>query len=315
MTGCGTTTYTDPDDYRVNVPGAAIDLVLTSGGAFKARVTWARMRDVMLVLVEETAPGISYVSLAPALTHLAFPLRGEPVWNGIRPQRGDFLLQDGSKHHHQLTNGSTRWARISIRSKALATHGKNLLGTSLAPVLGTQFVRLSKTAADNLLHLHAQACRLAAAKPDLMAHREVTRAIEQDLIHTVVNALAASEPNQHSRTMQRHAEIMGRFEAALSEASARPSLPAICATLGVPQRTLRICCEEFVGRSPFAYARLRQLNRARSALSKADHETARIASIARTHGFAGAGRFAVAYRALFGEAPSATLLRNSAESA
>src|SRR5258708_1469979 len=242
MTGCATTTYTDPDDYRVNVPGAAIDLVLTGGGAFKARVTWARMRDVTLVLVEEMAPGISYISLAPALAHLAFPLRGEPVWNGMRPRRGDFLLQDGGQHQHQLTNGSTRWGLISIRSKVLATQGKNLLGTSLAPVLGTQFARPSKTTAGNLLRLHAQACRLAAAKPDLMAHREVARAIEQDLIHTLVNARGTSEPSEHTGTMRLHAAIMGRFEEALSEASARPVLPAICATLGVPQRTLRICC-------------------------------------------------------------------------
>jgi AraC-like DNA-binding protein len=315
MTGCGTTTYTDPDYYRVNVPGAAIDLVLTSGAEFKARVTWARMRDVTLVLVEETAPGISYISLTPALTHLAFTLRGEPVWNGIRPRRDDFLLQDGGRHLHQLTNASTRWGLISIRSKVLAAHGKNLLGTSLAPILGAQFVRPSRTTAAHVLRLHAQACRLAAAKPDVMTHREVARALEQNLVHALVDALSTAQPGTHNETMQRHAETIGRLEKALSETHARPSVPAICAALGVPQRTLRIWCEEFLGCGPFAYARLQQLNRARSALSKADHETESVASIASAHGFSEPGRFAVAYRALFGEAPSATLLRNSADSA
>jgi transcriptional regulator GlxA family with amidase domain len=40
-----------------------------------------------------------------------------------------------------------------------------------------------------------------------------------------------------------------------------------------------------------------------------------VAKIARAHGFSEPGRFVVAYRALLGEAPSATLMRNSAESA
>jgi transcriptional regulator GlxA family with amidase domain len=39
-----------------------------------------------------------------------------------------------------------------------------------------------------------------------------------------------------------------------------------------------------------------------------------IARIAKSHGFSEPGRFAGAYRALFGETPSTTLLRNSAES-
>lgn len=49
MTNCGTTTYTDPDDYRANVPGAVVSLVLTSGNAFKTRVAWIKLRRLTLV--------------------------------------------------------------------------------------------------------------------------------------------------------------------------------------------------------------------------------------------------------------------------
>jgi hypothetical protein len=45
----------------------------------------------------------------------------------------------------------------------------------------------------------------------------------------------------------------------------------------------------------------------RSALRRADPETASVAEIARDHQFLELGRFAVVYRTVFGEMPSSTL--------
>jgi transcriptional regulator GlxA family with amidase domain len=111
---------------------------------------------------------------------------------------------------------------------------------------------------------------------------------------------------------------MTRFQEVLAAHESAPSLPALSAAVGVPERTLRMYCTEFLGCGPVEYARLRRLNLARSSLLKADDDAASVAGIARLYGFSGPGRFAVAYRALFGEAPSATLRRprgDSAESA
>src|SRR5262249_20606132 len=51
MIGCGTSTFTDPDDYRANVPGGSVSLVLTGRGDFKARMTWVSMRRLRLLRV------------------------------------------------------------------------------------------------------------------------------------------------------------------------------------------------------------------------------------------------------------------------
>ncbi|WP_354083602.1 helix-turn-helix domain-containing protein [Bradyrhizobium sp. S3.3.6] len=103
---------------------------------------------------------------------------------------------------------------------------------------------------------------------------------------------------------------MARFEEALA-ARNEPhlNLSELCAAIGVPERTLRQCCTEFLGMSPTRYHLVRRLNRSRAALRRADPETASVAAIARDHHFLELGRFAVAYRAVFHEMPSSTLRR------
>jgi transcriptional regulator GlxA family with amidase domain len=84
-------------------------------------------------------------------------------------------------------------------------------------------------------------------------------------------------------------------------------MPELCAAIDVVERTLRIRCSKSLGLSPGNYARLRRLNLVRNALRRADSTTVTIAEVAKRYGFSELGRFSGAYRAIFGEAPSATL--------
>jgi len=74
-----------------------------------------------------------------------------------------------------------------------------------------------------------------------------------------------------------------------------------------------MCCAEILGVSPTRYLLLRRLNRVRAALRRANPSTASVAGIARDNQFLEFSRFAVAYRAVFGESPSTTLQRNLLE--
>jgi transcriptional regulator GlxA family with amidase domain len=104
---------------------------------------------------------------------------------------------------------------------------------------------------------------------------------------------------------------MARFEEALGkQGDERLAMPALCKEIGVAERTLRMCCTEFLGVSPTRYLMLQRLNKARSALRRADPAMSSVAEVARNHQFVELGRFAVAYRATFGESPSVTLHRN-----
>jgi AraC-like DNA-binding protein len=61
--------------------------------------------------------------------------------------------------------------------------------------------------------------------------------------------------------------------------------------------------------APHQYLLRRRIHLARRALVRGDPSVATVTSIATSHGFWELGRFAVLYRAMFGEVPSVTLRR------
>lgn len=83
----------------------------------------------------------------------------------------------------------------------------------------------------------------------------------------------------------------------------------IAAAAGVPCRTLQDGFRRFRDRTPMQYLNERRLEVARRALLGAAAGTTRVVDVAMDCGFLHLGRFARAYRARFGESPSATLRR------
>jgi AraC-like DNA-binding protein len=309
MEGSGTSTFTDPDDYEACIGGASVNLVLTGRGDFEARLTWLNLRQLHVLRCCENLSRIAYVALAPARVFVSFPTSTAPppIWDGVELRFGDIVFHSRGERTHQRTTGATQWGIVSLPPEQLAVFGKALTGLEIpSPPLG-RVLRPSPIAAAHLLYLHSKACRLAETKPDMIAHREVARALEQELLHAIVNCLTADDAQDHPTARRRHSEIMARFEHVLAAHRDRQlPMPELCAAVGVPERTLRLCCAEFLGMSPGSYVRLRRLNLVRAALRRAD-PAASIAEIARRYGFSEPGRFAVAYRTTFGETPSATL--------
>jgi transcriptional regulator GlxA family with amidase domain len=153
-------------------------------------------------------------------------------------------------------------------------------------------------------------CRLAETKPRILAHTEVARAIEQDLIQTLVACLTGASVRADRPTKRRHARIMNRFEEVLAEHLSKPlRTTELCELIGVTERTLRSCCAEFLGMSPVRYMLLRRLSRARVALRDAAPDGANLSELVRGLGFAELERFEAAYGAAFGETPLTTLQR------
>jgi AraC-like DNA-binding protein len=312
MTESGTATFADPGAYQAGISGADVSLVITGRGDFKARLTWLKLRHLHVLRGLENTARIAYVSLLPTRAFVSFPLIGEPrpIWSGVELRSGDVVFHSRGERSHQVTRGASQWGLLSLPPGELAAYGKAFTEREIvSPPVG-RVLQPYRAAAAQLQRLHAKACDLAETNPAIIAHQEAARALDQELIHALVTCLTADDAYGSLATKRHHAEIMVLLENALaSDLGRRFRTRELCAAMGVPERTLRVCCAEFLGVSPSRYLRLRRLNQVRAELRRADPMTASVAKIAQRYQFSELGRFAASYRALFGEAPSDTLRR------
>jgi AraC family ethanolamine operon transcriptional activator len=83
---------------------------------------------------------------------------------------------------------------------------------------------------------------------------------------------------------------------------------ALCHATHMSERSIEMLFKEAYGISPRTWSQLARLNAARQELLRADTRTVSVTAVATRWGFYHFGRFSAAYRRLFGEAPSLTIL-------
>jgi AraC-like DNA-binding protein len=310
----GTRTFTDPEEYQASFLAGRIELVFTSSEAFTSRLTTVRLPHLQLVRAEESLPRIAYLALhsGPALVSFATPCDPRPIWAGLERGSDEVVFHSRGERSHERTAGPCRLNFIALAPGFLTACGKAVTGHELAVPPTGRVLCPSRSAVTQLRRIHAKACRLAETNPEVLAHPEAARSLEQELLHRLLSCLSENEGRRRTARWLRHADTIVRFEEVLAAHIERPSsVPELCALLQVPERTLRICCTEILGLSPGRYLRLRRLNRARAELRRADPSVTNVGEIARRFQFTELGRFAVTYRSVFGETPSATLHRRS----
>jgi len=312
MAGGGTRTFLEPDHYEASLGQAQIQALILPRDKFRARLTWAELHNLQVLRCEEDAPRIAYVQFAPGLAFVTFSADSGPlpVWRGTEMQAGDIMFHGRGERLHQSTPGPFVWNVIAMDPAQLEYYGRALSGTPFSLPVEGRTLQPSRRIAACLRRLHARICRLAETKPKVVSHFEVARAIEQGLIEMLVICLTTVRARADGHVKRRHARIMVRFEEVLAEHLSQPlRMPELCALVAVSDRTLRLCCAEFLGMSPTQYLLLRRLKEVRRALRDAKPHMVNVAEVARRFGFAELGRFAETYRATFGEAPSTTLQR------
>ena len=168
----------------------------------------------------------------------------------------------------------------------------------------------SPDAMARLQRLHAAATTLAEDAPQMLAHPQASRGLEQALIEAMINCLGGGEIREDGSAYRQHAAIMRRFYRVIEERLDQPLyLPELCRAIGASERTLRACCHEHLGMGPKRYLLLRRMHLVRRALREGIPGNTTVTEIATRYGFWQFGRLAVEYKALFGETPSATLAR------
>jgi transcriptional regulator GlxA family with amidase domain len=103
-------------------------------------------------------------------------------------------------------------------------------------------------------------------------------------------------------------KVVARAQAVLQEHADEPmTIGALSEAVGVSERTLRNAFTDVFSQSPKRYLVTQRLLAVRHALRAAATPGATVTGIATDHGFFELGRFALRYKAAFGESPSHTL--------
>ena len=310
MPGGGTRTFLEPEHYEAGLGQVQIQAAILPRDKFRARLAWAELHHLQVLRCEEDAPRIAYLQLAPRLAFITFSADAGPLprWRGTEMQAGDIVFYGRGERLHQLTPGPFVWNVIAMDPAQLEYYGRALAGTPFSLPSEGRALQPSKRIASGLRRLHARICRLAETKPNIVSHFEVARAMEQGLIQMLVTCLTSASAQADDHAKRRHARIMVRFEEVLAEDLSRPlGMPELCALVAVSDRTLRLCCAKFLGMSPTQYVLLRRLKEVRRELRDANLSMVSVAEVAHRFGSADLDRFVESYRAIYGEAPSATL--------
>jgi len=305
-------TFTDLDAFNAAFPNMRAESVITGRGDFRADLATIQLDRVLLRDARETLPRTVYSAVDPRQFAIGFinDPRQQLYVNGLELVPGAIVVFRAASEAHNRFVSATRWSTVGLPHEDLAAAGQTLTGHELVVPPHTHLIRLSPPLLSKLLNLHKAVSQLAEAAPEVLAGAEVARALEQALTRVMIQCLSEGQGIEVGSAYWRHAAVMRRLENFLeANRDCTLHLTDLCAAAGASDRTLRILCQEHLGMSPTRYLWLRRMHLARRALRMGDPTTTTVTEIATSYAFWELGRFAVVYRSLFGETPSATLRR------
>ena len=317
MVAGGVVAFSDPQAYQAAISPAQVELFVTAKGKYRAALTQLELHRLWLQRGRENLPRVANAAVRTdrlALFFLASADQASTRHSGRDLAFGEIVASAAGSTQHLRTEGPCHWATLSMTRHDLAAACHALIGRDPIERSVTRYMRPRLLEMSRLLHLHQVAGQFVKRERHLLAQSEPARALKQALVHAMVMCLNENTPVKMGAGVRRHAAIIARFEELLAANYDRPlHIAEICAAIGASERILRISCIEHLGMGPIRYLWLRRMHLARRGLIVADAATSTVTKIATENGFFELGRFAVEYRALFGEAPSVSLRRPSEE--
>lgn len=304
--------FTDPYPYQAAIRAADVEIIPTAIGEFRVELTQIAMNQLWMQRSHQSLPAISTGAVnrsRRAIGFLADHASPSMQHCGIEVAYGDIIV-NGSDAMRQRFAANSHYAAMSLTHEQLDAAFETLVGHPYSEAADWHLIRPDSASFSRLHRLHGMVKLITKATPDFLEIPEVVRALEDKLVHAMVGCLFDSTLLRKTEGERRHDMIVARFEAFLEANPSKPVyLTEICAGIGVAERTLRTACEQHLGMAPIRYLTLRRMHLVRRALQTTDASKATVTRIATDHGFWELGRFAGAYRTIFGESPSVTLHR------
>ena len=209
---------TDPDEYRAKLDPLRIQLTFQSTTGFHAHLINGRLGRLRIMRVTENLPRIGFLSFPAHSLFISFPTQAgkSQIWRGIELEAGDIVLHRTGERLHQNTTGVGHWGLIETTIEDVMVWCEIVTGHQFPSLLLGRVLRPRPPDAIRLLNLHAEAGRLFGSHSKTLAHPEVVRAIEQNMIHALVECLIASPVQKDTPAQRRWGDVMVRFEAAIA---------------------------------------------------------------------------------------------------
>jgi AraC-like DNA-binding protein len=307
-------TFSDPDDYADSIRGTDAQLTITGRGTFEANIIRVDLHHLWMQRLADNLPRVMHLANRAGRLGVAFRTQPGPRLRmaGLEMQQSNIIVCNGDQNCFQQSDGLAGIGAMSLPAEEMSSIGSVIVGHELILPESSTSSAPKASAMAKLRHLHGAASHLALRAPEVIEHSESARSLEQALIEAMATCLSTGEVRENRSALRQHATIMRRFRRAIEEKSDQAIyLPELCASIGVSERTLRICCQEQLGLSPKRYLMLRRMHLAHRALRENASAATTVTEIATRYGFWQFGRFAGEYRSIFEELPSATLARSS----
>ena len=298
--------FADPDDYTAAIRASrGAELLVTGPGQFAAKLVRFDFHQLWMQRFQESLPRIGHSAVSPDRAVVMIRTRPGPglSLNGIEMAPNGIIRLSERHAFFQRSSGPACFATMSLPVEAMVTAGAAIAGCDLMPPLDALTVIAPEAP--------RRGCNGCTKRRNIWRttrrRSSPTRRRRADWSSRCSTRWStASAPGTFMRT--RHPSAAMRRSCAGSASCWRNAdsalyVPELCAAIGVSDRTLRTCCQEALGVSPLRYLWLRRMHLVRRALTVADPAAATVTATAAAYGFWEFGRFAVTYRALFGESP------------
>jgi AraC family ethanolamine operon transcriptional activator len=214
------------------------------------------------------------------------------------------VLADGDEVDCRTT-GPSQFISVSLERAALDEHLRALFGRTFAELRAEGRLSGLRTDASALRAACLDLAARATGAPGLLRDGAAVD-LERKLVKRLCSAADGTAPEA---TASRGRALALRADAWLRQNLAEPpSIAALCAAVGVCERTLHDAFRHHLDTTPKAYLKALRLNAAHHDLLRGP-ATKTVTDVALDWGFGHFGWFSQDYRRLFGETPSQTLHR------
>lgn len=300
-------------DYFARLPVRESALVQLGTGPLDLKAIDVRGKDAFLIRFKAAARSIWTMVPERDLVGFLVPLRwtDDYILNGLATSSTTIFKLDGSKEYDVISQDRDA-VTVGIRRSELDRAVKAISGVEGAACeSGIQRLDMPMGKRRNLVRLLHNCMRrsMELSAPD--GFFKMPSTIERCLISEIAEFFFDISGCQEVRKLEGRSDLRIVREA-ITEISRTDSpclsIADICASTGVQKSRLYEAFSEVYNITPGEYMYRRRLTQAREDLIGWENRSQSVKAIAIKHGFLSSGQFAKAYRSMYGELPSKTLV-------